>query len=208
MAATKKNEIIRVAQENLYMLKRLNEKTSAYNVDKWKKDYEASQYYKRNHCQYPSIDFYKTQKCSSFGNLFTGLSKNSTKNDFYTKRQNSKYSLSYTNSKGNINKKRKKFEDFSYRDLQIGKKNNTEMDGDKEDQQFKKISEIENPQEQPNQEENKEELNNEQNREEHKEGNEKENTPEDNIKDDNNKEIIKKEGNNEEEKNENEEHIN
>ena len=201
MAATKKNEIIRVAQENLYMLKRLNEKTSAYNVDKWKKDYEASQYYKRNHCQYPSIDFYKTQKCSSFGNLFTGLSKNSTKNDFYTKRQNSKYSLSYTNSKGNINKKRKKFEDFSYRDLQIGKKNNTEMDGDKEDdQQFKKISEIENPQEQPNQEENKEELNNEQNREEHKEGNEKENTPEDNIKDDNNKEIIKKEENNEEEK--------
>ena len=128
---------------------------------------------------------------------------------FYTKRQNSKYSLSYTNSKGNINKKRKKFEDISYRDLQIGKKNNTEMDGDKEDdQQFKKISEIENPQEQPNQEENKEELNNEQNREEHKEGNEKENTPEDNIKDDNNKEIIKKEENNEEEKNENEEHIN
>ena len=86
----KKNEIIRVAQENLYMLKRLNEKTSAYNVDKWKKDYEASQYYKRSHCQYPSIDFYKTQKCNSFGNMFTGISKNSTKNDFYTKTQYSK----------------------------------------------------------------------------------------------------------------------
>ena len=119
MAATKKHEIIRVAQENLYMLKRLNEKTSAYNVDKWKKDYEASQYYKRSHCQYPSIDFYKTQKCNSFGNMFTGISKNSTKNDFYTKTQYSKYSYSNTNNKGNTNKKRKRFEDFSYRDLQL-----------------------------------------------------------------------------------------
>ena len=47
MAGNKKHEIIKVAQENLYMLKRLNERTSFYNVDKWNKDYEASQYYKK-----------------------------------------------------------------------------------------------------------------------------------------------------------------
>ncbi len=44
------------------MLKRINERTSFYNVAKWERDYEKSQYYKRNHCAYPSIDFYKTQK--------------------------------------------------------------------------------------------------------------------------------------------------
>ena len=197
MAATKKHEIIRVAQENLYMLKRLNEKTSAYNVDKWKKDYEASQYYKRSHCQYPSIDFYKTQKCNSFGNMFTGISKNSTKNDFYTKTQYSKYSYSNTNNKGNTNKKRKRFEDFSYRDLQFGKKNNSEMGGDKEDKQFKKISEIENqPEQQPQQEEiHKEEIHKEEiNKEEiHKEEIHKED--EDEQKEEKNKEI-KNEGEN------------
>ena len=197
MAATKKHEIIRVAQENLYMLKRLNEKTSAYNVDKWKKDYEASQYYKRSHCQYPSIDFYKTQKCNSFGNMFTGISKNATKNDFYTKTQYSKYSYSNTNNKGNTNKKRKRFEDFSYRDLQFGKKNNSEMGGDKEDKQFKKISEIENqPEQQPQQEEiHKEEIHKEEiNKEEiHKEEMHKED--EDEQKEEKNKEI-KNEGEN------------
>ncbi len=197
MAATKKHEIIRVAQENLYMLKRLNEKTSAYNVDKWKKDYEASQYYKRSHCQYPSIDFYKTQKCNSFGNMFTGISKNSTKNDFYTKTQYSKYSYSNTNNKGNTNKKRKRFEDFSYRDLQFGKKNNSEMGGDKEDKQFKKISEIENqPEQQPQQEEiHKEEIHKEEIHKEeiHKEEIHKED--EDEQKEEKNKEI-KNEGEN------------
>ena len=79
ISGNKKHDIIRIAQENLYMLKRLNEKTSCYSVDKWFKDYEASQYYKRNHCQYPSIDFYKTQRYNSFGNMFQNVSKNSTK---------------------------------------------------------------------------------------------------------------------------------
>ena len=87
MAGNKKHEIIRVAQENLYMLKRLNERTSVYNVNKWNKDYEASQYYKRTHCKYPSIDFYKTQRYGSLGNMFTGVSKKSTKKNFYSKTQ-------------------------------------------------------------------------------------------------------------------------
>ena len=227
MAATKKHEIIRVAQENLYMLKRLNEKTSAYNVDKWKKDYEASQYYKRSHCQYPSIDFYKTQKCNSFGNMFTGISKNSTKNDFYTKTQYSKYSYSNTNNKGNTNKKRKRFEDFSYRDLQFGKKNNSEMGGDKEDKQFKKISEIENqPEQQPQQEEihkeeihkededeqkeekNKEIKNEGENKDKNEKINDEENKEEINREEENKEKINKEEENKEEEKNDKEENKN
>ena len=169
MAGNKKHEIIRVAQENLYMLKRLSEKTSVYNVDKWNKDYQASQYYKRSHCQYPSIDFYKTQRCGSFGNMFNNVSKNNTKNNFYSKTQYSK-NFNNTNKTGISNRKRKKFEDFSYRDLQIGKRNNSE-NGDKyEQQQFKKLSEIESPQEmdkgQEKQEKGNEEENNENRNEE------------------------------------------
>ncbi len=59
MGGNKKREIIKVAQENLFMLKRLNERTSFYNVDKWNKDYETSQIYKKNHCMYTPIDFNK-----------------------------------------------------------------------------------------------------------------------------------------------------
>ena len=144
MAGNKKHEIIRVAQENLYMLKRLNERTSCYNVDKWNRDYEASQYYKRNHCQYPSIDFYKTQRCGSFGNVFTGISKNSTKREFYKTHYSHKNSFNNTGGLNNTTSKRKKrFEDFSYRDLQMVKRSKSDV-GDKEEKtyEFKKISEV------------------------------------------------------------------
>ena len=168
MAGNKKHEIIRVAQENLYMLKRLSEKTSVYNVDKWNKDYQASQYYKRSHCQYPSIDFYKTQRCGSFGNVFNNVSKNETKKNFYSKTQYSKNFTNNTGGAGNSGRKRKKFEEFSYRDLQIGKRSNSE-NGDKYgQQQFKKLSEIESPQELDKEQEQQEEKNKEDNNFENK----------------------------------------
>ena len=143
MAGNKKHEIIRVAQENLYMLKRLNERTSCYNVDKWNKDYEASQYYKRNHCQYPSIDFYKTQRCGSFGNAFTGISKNSTKREFYKTHYSNKNSFNNTGGLNTTGKRKKRFEDFSYRDLQMVKRSKSDV-GDKDEKtyEFKKISEV------------------------------------------------------------------
>jgi hypothetical protein len=65
MNASKKYEIIRMAQENQLMLKRINERGSYYSKDKWQKDYEQSQAYKRNHCIYPSIDFYNTQRAGN-----------------------------------------------------------------------------------------------------------------------------------------------
>ena len=82
MGGNKKHEIIKVAQENLFMLKRLNEKGSVYSVHKWNKEYEISQYYKRTHCQYPSIDFFKTQGCNTFGNMLSGVNKTFSKKNF------------------------------------------------------------------------------------------------------------------------------
>ena len=137
----KKNDIIRVAQENLYMLKRLNEKTSFYNVEKMKQDYEISQYYKKNHCLHPPIDFNKTQKNGSNFGITTKkfFSKNhySSMNNFDCKYKVGKICL----------KKKKKFEDFNYRDLDLDVKNYSNLENKEEytkEKEFKNISEIDN----------------------------------------------------------------
>ena len=146
MAGNKKHEIIRVAQENLYMLKRLNERTSFYNVEKWNKDYEAAQYYKKNHCLYSPIDFNKTQRYGGFnsGAFSVGNKTTTTRKKFFSKTH---YAGMGTDDSGvkkgfaTSNRKRKKFEDFNYRDLELDLKNKTE-EVEKEEKQFKKISEI------------------------------------------------------------------
>ena len=166
MGGYKKHEIIRVAQENLFMLKRLNERTSFYNVEKWNKDYEASQYYKKNHCLYSPIDFNKTQRYGTY-NKNWGLGP-LQEQKYYTTRKKFFSKTHYSNTGigdnpesrriSNSTKKRKRFEDFNYRDLlQIDEKNKNE-----DEKQFKKISEIENPEpEPPNGKEEKNENNNE-----------------------------------------------
>ena len=76
------NEIKTLAQENLFMLKRLLEKTSNINNRKLKEDFEKNQEYKNNICNYPSINFYKNAKINepiieSF-NFYKDKSKNNT----------------------------------------------------------------------------------------------------------------------------------
>ena len=51
-----------LAQENLFMLKRLLEKKSEYDKNKFQKEFEVNQRYKNNVCNYPSINFYSTKK--------------------------------------------------------------------------------------------------------------------------------------------------
>ena len=51
------NGIKTLAQENLFMLKRLLERTSNINNRKLKQDFEKNQEYKHNICFYPSINF-------------------------------------------------------------------------------------------------------------------------------------------------------
>jgi hypothetical protein len=103
-----KQEIYKIAQENLIMFKRLIEcRKSLYNKQKLLKDYRQSQTYKKNACKYPSINFYKTQKTSyyfatlnspthkpllNFNNIFNFKHKiplkkrNMYKNLFFTKK--------------------------------------------------------------------------------------------------------------------------
>ena len=133
----KKNEIMRVAQENLYMLKRLSERTSFYNVEKWNKDYEASQYYKKNHCLHPPINFNQTQK---YGNNKWGI----IRKKFYSKTHYASMGdLGMPSKRIKISlKKKKKFEDYNYRDLNLVENKKTDVKN-KNGYQFKKLSEIE-----------------------------------------------------------------
>ena len=195
----KKYDIIRVAQENLFMLKRLSERTSFYNVEKWNQDYEASQYYKKNHCLHPPIDFNKTQKYgsgkwSSTRKKFFSKTHYASMGDLDAKNKVSKMSL----------KKKKRFEDYNYRDLNLGQQNKSDLENkgeNKEEKEFKKISEIDDVEK-----EKKEEINNNNENENKKEmdDNNKDNNEEKKEKIENENEKVKA---NEEEKEEGNEEL-
>ena len=194
----KKHEIIRVAQENLFMLKRLNERTSFYNVEKWNKDYEASQQYKKNHCLYSPIDFNKTQRLGGYGkswgfDAFQEKKNYTTRKKFFSKTHYYGMGIGENPESKRFatsTKKRKRFEDFNYRDLLLDDKNKNEKE-----QQFKKISEIETPEQEP---QNEKEESNENNNEINTENNEKDNNEDKEEQKEEEKREERSEGKNEE----------
>lgn len=60
-----KNEIRSLAQENLFILKRLLSKESEYNTQKLEKDFQKYQKYKKSICHYPSINFYNSKNANA-----------------------------------------------------------------------------------------------------------------------------------------------
>ena len=138
------------------MLKRLSERTSVYNVDRWNRDYSLSQYYKKNLCQYQSIDFNKTQRKDSYINVFAAM-QNKKMKKAYSKTH-------YSGIINNNSKIKKKFEDFSYKDLQIIGKSKSEIaddrntfnyikmleNGEKSEREKKQVEKFENDKEDNN----------------------------------------------------------
>ena len=55
------NGIRSLAQENLFILKRLITQESEYSAEKFMKKYKESRKYKNKICHYPSINFYRTK---------------------------------------------------------------------------------------------------------------------------------------------------
>ena len=104
--AHKKNEIIKIAQENLFMLKRLREKTSCFNNKKWKEDYIKSQSYKKNRCEFTPIDFTMTTKKSR-------INENNIQFTDYARIKFNKTISGHLRK----NKIRKRFEEFDYREF-------------------------------------------------------------------------------------------
>jgi hypothetical protein len=56
----RKWEMFKIAQENTYLLKRINERTSFYNTKQSLRSYDKTKAYKNNICVFPNIDFHKT----------------------------------------------------------------------------------------------------------------------------------------------------
>lgn len=133
-----------IAQENLYMYKRLLDKPPTYSLNKLLDDYTKNQYYKQNACRYQSIDFYNerkpkpkpkniwysnsTKKFARKNNIINCKTEN-----FYFPKLASAISIDFINNINNnykynnyggfiVLRKRKlnlkkKFEDFNYKDL-------------------------------------------------------------------------------------------
>ena len=76
-----KNKLSFIEEANLYLLKRVNECSPYYNINKWEKDFEQSQYYKMNHCQLPIIDFKKYRKQNKSNKVKNLYRNNSEKNN-------------------------------------------------------------------------------------------------------------------------------
>ena len=108
--AYKKNEIIKVAQENLFMLKRLREQTSCYNNKKWRDDYLKSQSYKNYICEFRPINFNTYNKKIRSSENKMQLTEYTKPNKFYK-------TISCSIKKNKKNKLRKRFEEFDYREF-------------------------------------------------------------------------------------------
>ena len=135
-----KNNIMEMAQENLYMYKRLRDKQPTYDLDKYLKDYNQNQYYKKNLCRFPSINFYKengkkfknnkhkticsfsvggnTKKdfntiCKTDSNYFPKITRNITT----LNTTNNNTCENYRNKCRIFKGRKKKFENFTFKDL-------------------------------------------------------------------------------------------
>ena len=75
--------IMNLAQQNLYMLKRLTEKKSEYSVKKLEEDYKKIQNYKKIMCNFPCINF-KPKRGFSSDNKYNIIDKKEMKEYFPT----------------------------------------------------------------------------------------------------------------------------
>ena len=169
-----KNNIVEIAQENLFMYKRIKDKHSSYELNKLLKDYSKNQYYKQNACRYPSIDFIKDIKNKSINSKEHKRKKNimtcKTENNYFPKI----YNTITSNFKSNVNfyknemntyegfeniknkkikRKKKKFKDFNFKDLKklkekifnnIKKSKKDDINTDKNDAQIGNEKKISN----------------------------------------------------------------
>ena len=135
LSFTRKEELINMAMENLNIYNRLNSKKGNYNLKNYLRDYERAQYYKKNHCKFPSIDFYRTSKtnkenlCSIF-NYCTFYNYKTINEKFmneYLKKTNSQmmHKTKSANELFNINKY-KKSKIYKYKLSSFKSKNNNE----------------------------------------------------------------------------------
>ena len=79
-----KLNIMNLAQQNLYMLKRLYEQKSEYSAKKIEKDYQKAQKYKKILCKFPEINFNKTKALTmNNSKFFSNKNEKSQKSTYF-----------------------------------------------------------------------------------------------------------------------------
>ena len=136
----KKEELMELAKENYNIYQRLNSKNSSYTLNKHLKDYEKAQYYKKNHCKYPSIDFYRTSKStSSFNSVFNYCTFNNydnINNKFYNEYNRNKSCLNIYQNENN-KERQKKMNNFVKNHYKLKKCEDKKKKKENEDQKIK-----------------------------------------------------------------------
>ena len=102
--------IMNLAQENLYMLKRLYEQKSQYSAKKMEKEYQKVQKYKKIMCKFPDINFNKSKGLSNESNFLK--SDKSDKSEFLP-------TLNYINDGSIIKIKKRLLIDMKKREKKI-----------------------------------------------------------------------------------------
>ena len=74
-----RSNLVKIGNKNQGILKRIYQKSSDYSFKKMEKDYLINQYYKKNLCIFPSIDFNKKKDISlrKIGNYKKPVSQSS-----------------------------------------------------------------------------------------------------------------------------------
>ena len=74
-----RSNLVKIGNKNQGILKRIYKKSSDYSFKKMEKDYLINQYYKKNLCIFPSIDFNKKKDISlrKLGNYKIPVSRSS-----------------------------------------------------------------------------------------------------------------------------------
>jgi len=52
---------LEINADNKYFFRKLNRQSSCYNFNQWNRDFEQSQCFKKNICEFPCIDFRKSK---------------------------------------------------------------------------------------------------------------------------------------------------
>lgn len=130
-----KNNIKEIAQENLFMYKRLRDKQPTYDIEKFLREYDINQMYKQNACKYPCINFYKENQKKNIHSCSINATKRKkmssickTEFDYFPK-INSTITTNYSTNNNTCEEfgkrrrfykgRRKKFENFTFADLKI-----------------------------------------------------------------------------------------
>lgn len=78
---------MKIADVNKYFIKKLNSQVSCYSRENWNNDYKKAQYFKKNICLYPSIDFHKSSSQggeSKINQISKSVMYDTQKNNFYS----------------------------------------------------------------------------------------------------------------------------